>query len=326
MTALEPETPRPNPPTTHTRTGAAGARYDITVAAHNGTAWSHESASDAAVCASTAPTGLRAECSAEDAELAINWNPAAISETYLPIRTFEVEIDGQHTTEAVYFPAEGPTKTYTYPDPTPNHTHTIKVRERAAVSDETANSPWAQTTEHCDRWIPRNVEASCNSHGVVTLKWDHTDDATEYQTIGITYRGQGGTGNQRLVHAQRQEGETHEFQVQAHTAGDWGDPSQTETAICDPLGFDAPGYPDWQSPHGYRESGCVLGNCVNRWVNPSLDRYVLSPPGATFVILNVDPNPTQIVDYANGTSSPRPGAGGPAPATSTGPRSPSTLS
>ena len=34
----------------------------------------------------------------------------------------------------------------------------------------------------------------------------------------------------------------------------------------------------------------------------SLDRYVLSPPGSTFVILNVDPNPTQIVDYANGTS------------------------
>ena len=32
------------------------------------------------------------------------------------------------------------------------------------------------------------------------------------------------------------------------------------------------------------------------------DRYVLSPPGATFVILNVDPNPTQIVDYADGTS------------------------
>ena len=34
----------------------------------------------------------------------------------------------------------------------------------------------------------------------------------------------------------------------------------------------------------------------------SLDRYVLVPPGATFVILNVDPNPTQIVDYADGTS------------------------
>ena len=34
----------------------------------------------------------------------------------------------------------------------------------------------------------------------------------------------------------------------------------------------------------------------------SLDRYVLSPPGATFVILNVDPNPTQIIDYADGSS------------------------
>ena len=34
----------------------------------------------------------------------------------------------------------------------------------------------------------------------------------------------------------------------------------------------------------------------------SLDRYVLGPPGATFVILNVDPNPTQVVDYADGTS------------------------
>ncbi len=29
----------------------------------------------------------------------------------------------------------------------------------------------------------------------------------------------------------------------------------------------------------------------------SLDRYLLEPPGASFVILNVDPNPTQVVDY-----------------------------
>lgn len=34
----------------------------------------------------------------------------------------------------------------------------------------------------------------------------------------------------------------------------------------------------------------------------SLDRYVLAPPGATFVILNVDPNPTQIVDFTDGMS------------------------
>ena len=29
----------------------------------------------------------------------------------------------------------------------------------------------------------------------------------------------------------------------------------------------------------------------------SLDRYLLEPPGASFLILNVDPNPTQFVDY-----------------------------
>ena len=34
----------------------------------------------------------------------------------------------------------------------------------------------------------------------------------------------------------------------------------------------------------------------------SLDRFVLGAPGASFIILNVAPNPTQIVDYADGRS------------------------
>jgi ureidoglycolate lyase len=29
----------------------------------------------------------------------------------------------------------------------------------------------------------------------------------------------------------------------------------------------------------------------------SLERFVLHPPGATFVIINVEPNPTQVVDF-----------------------------
>ena len=33
----------------------------------------------------------------------------------------------------------------------------------------------------------------------------------------------------------------------------------------------------------------------------SLNRYILSPPGATFVILNSNPNPSQLVDYNEGT-------------------------
>ena len=31
----------------------------------------------------------------------------------------------------------------------------------------------------------------------------------------------------------------------------------------------------------------------------SLDRFLLGPPGASFIILNVDPNPTQFVDYGD---------------------------
>ena len=48
------------------------------------------------------------------------------------------------------------------------------------------------------------------------------------------------------------------------------------------------------------DPGLVFSFSRGTW--HSLDRYVLAPSGATFVILNVDPNPTQIVDYADGTS------------------------
>jgi ureidoglycolate hydrolase len=34
----------------------------------------------------------------------------------------------------------------------------------------------------------------------------------------------------------------------------------------------------------------------------ALDRCVLAPPGATFLIVNVDPNPTQVVNFATGES------------------------
>ena len=34
----------------------------------------------------------------------------------------------------------------------------------------------------------------------------------------------------------------------------------------------------------------------------SLNRFLLAPPGGTFIILNTDPNPTQIVDYQENSS------------------------
>ena len=67
---------------------------------------------------------------------------------------------------------------------------------------------------------------------------------------------------------------------------------------------------DWDDPNAVPRSEDVRaflidsgkGFSFDRGTWHSLDRYVLAPPGATFVILNVDPNPTQIVDYLDGTS------------------------
>ena len=39
------------------------------------------------------------------------------------------------------------------------------------------------------------------------------------------------------------------------------------------------------------------GFVFNKGTWHSLNRYILSPPGSTFVILNSNPNPTQIVNY-----------------------------
>ena len=44
------------------------------------------------------------------------------------------------------------------------------------------------------------------------------------------------------------------------------------------------------------------GFAFHRGTWHSLNRFLLAPPGGTFLILNTDPNPTQIVDYQQNTS------------------------
>jgi ureidoglycolate lyase len=44
------------------------------------------------------------------------------------------------------------------------------------------------------------------------------------------------------------------------------------------------------------------GFCYKRATWHSLDRYILNPPGATFITFNNSPNPTQTVDYMDGYS------------------------
>ncbi len=46
-----------------------------------------------------------------------------------------------------------------------------------------------------------------------------------------------------------------------------------------------------------------VGYAFKRGTWHSLNRYSLDPSGGTFLILNSDPNPTQIVDYETGTAS-----------------------
>ena len=44
------------------------------------------------------------------------------------------------------------------------------------------------------------------------------------------------------------------------------------------------------------------GYAFHRGTWHSLDRYLLAPPGGTFLIVNTTPNPTQIVDYQDNIS------------------------
>lgn len=145
------------------------------------------------------------------------------------------------------------------------------MRERAVARGETEFSGWAETSEFCDRFVPQKVSASCNSHGVVTIRWKAARGADNYDIVGANFPD--GVGDRTEIHVQRNEGETHEFQVLAHTAGDWGDPS-------DPLNPPAPGqtqcsgYSDcrWLSPNAVRHSQ----GGTEHYHNPVLLRYVTS--------------------------------------------------
>ena len=67
---------------------------------------------------------------------------------------------------------------------------------------------------------------------------------------------------------------------------------------------------DLDDPSALPDPGAVRGFIIDpakgfafkRGTWHSLDRYLARPPGGVFAIINVSPNPTQIVDYADGLS------------------------
>jgi ureidoglycolate hydrolase len=72
--------------------------------------------------------------------------------------------------------------------------------------------------------------------------------------------------------------------------------------VAAPTASDNPAdVPDPTDIRGFRvEPG--QGFAYRRGTWHSLDRYLLRPPGASFLILNSDPNPTQMLDYATGVA------------------------
>ncbi|MCY4432954.1 MAG: hypothetical protein OXE45_04690, partial [bacterium] len=191
-------------------------------------------------------------------------------------RQFAVEIDGAHVGDEA---ASGqPEQAYHWDGAVVNKQHKVRVGARTLGAHTPVQYPWTArvAADKCPRFVPQNATASCNGHGVVKVSWDAVEGAAKYKLDNLAYEGPGGAdGDRRYAVAQRNEGQTYTFRAAAHTAGDWGGWSNTATTTCDPLDPAEPGHPDWRSPNGERESGCVQGVCVNRWVNPPLARYVL---------------------------------------------------
>ena len=73
--------------------------------------------------------------------------------------------------------------------------------------------------------------------------------------------------------------------------------SPAVVAVSRPTDMDDPmASPDPEDVHAFLIDG-NKGYALKRGTWHSLNRYILTPPGAVFAILNSNPNPTQIVDY-----------------------------
>ena len=115
------------------------------------------------------------------------------------------------------------------------------------------------------------------------LAFAHTGRAT----LGTIWNPAGDCGFSRL---ERHFGVTQGF-VQIS-----GAPSVV--CVAEPTDLDDPGaLPDPAAVRAFLiDPG--QGYLFHRGTWHSLDRYPLEPPGATFLIVNSDPNPTQIADFA----------------------------
>ncbi len=188
VTEYVPDTAQANPPTTHVRPGAVGARYNITVAANDGTAWTSESEPAAATCdpiAPPAPTGVTASCSS--GTLTVAWDTAgeglSAATAYQP-RIFI----GASTNPDLRWTANAPgsATSATIPGPGDNdlpETGVFQVRVKAAntAGDSDWSDPVAAT---CGPPGPiTDLKCTTITKDQITIEWNKAVGAQNYTLI-----------------------------------------------------------------------------------------------------------------------------------------------
>ena len=145
------------------------------------------------------------------------------------------------------------------------------------------------------------TEESFRPYGAI---WDAKDHPSDHRVVSqIAYQPEG-TATAFIIWQPYQgltftklERHFHATHVFIPVSG-----SLSAVAVANPTDENDPmAIPDPSDVRAFLIDG-TKGFAYNKGTWHSLDRYILSPPGATFVNFNQSPNPTQTVDFMEGSS------------------------
>ena len=186
VTEYVPDTAQDDPPTSHVRPGAVGARYNITVAANDGAAWTSESEPAATTCdpiAPPAPTGVTASCTS--GTLTVAWDTAgeglSAATAYKP-RIFT----GTSTTPDPRWAANTTTTSATIPAQGEDNLPTtgvfqVKVKAANTAGDSDWSDPAGATCGPPGH--VSGVECTVLSDDSITIEWNPVVGADGYQAV-----------------------------------------------------------------------------------------------------------------------------------------------
>ena len=133
--------------------------------------------------------------------------------------------------------------------------------------------------------------------------WYVTDKASDHRIISATSYSHDGQSTVQLIW--QPEGSLRFNQLERHfgVTQSFVQLSGGASIVCVAVPTDPDNLYDIPSPEGVRAFliDPAIGYCFRRGTWHSLDRYILDQDGATFLILNSNPNPTQMVNYQTGS-------------------------